>query len=92
MRREINFKLESEDGVRYQMRVKHFGGKFKFQFKEKNEEGEEAWNYDRAPTIEELNVFYEKMENWYRRKQAPYKCLQEAERLLKEEKKRSIIT
>ena len=37
MRRDLNWKTKRDDGTSYEVRVTFFGGRFKFQFREKGE-------------------------------------------------------
>ena len=79
MRRDINWTTRREDGSRYDVRVTYFSAQFKFQFREK---GADRWDYDRAPSREDLETFLDAIERRYTRKQATYKELEEAQRML----------
>jgi hypothetical protein len=79
MRRDINWKTKRDDGTSYEVRVTYFGSRFKFQFKEK---GEDRWDYDRLPGVEDLEMFLDTIQRRYQRRQATLKELEEAERLL----------
>lgn len=84
MRREIEFNMRHEDGSKYEVRVNPFGGKFKFQFKEK---AEEFWNYTRKPTLEELEKFLDVIQRRYHRRRSAHEDVVEAEKLLSEYRK-----
>jgi len=81
MRRDINWTTKRDDGSRYDVRVTWFSGRFKLQFKER---GEERWDYDRKPSQEDLETFLDAIERRYTRKQATYKELEEARRMVAE--------
>lgn len=81
MRRDIEFKMKNEDGIRYEIRVKPFGGKFKFQFKEK---GSDIWDYERKPSSEELEAFLDIIERRYQRRRSSYEDVQLAQQMLSE--------
>ncbi len=81
MRRDINWTTKREDGSRYVVRVTWFSGTFKIQFKER---GEERWDYDRKPSREDWDVFLDAIERRYTRRQATFKELEEARRMVKE--------
>ena len=79
MRRDINWITKREDGSRYDVRVTWFSGTFKLQFKEK---GADRWEYDRKPSREDWETFLYAIERRYTRKQATYKELEEAKRMV----------
>jgi hypothetical protein len=79
MRRDINWTTKRYDGSRYDVRVTWFSGQFKLQFKER---GESRWDYDRKPTREDLETFLDAIERRYQRKQATFKELEEARRMM----------
>jgi hypothetical protein len=81
MRRDINWTTRREDGSRYDVRVTWFSGSFKIQFKERNAD---RWDYDRKPSRDDWETFLDAIERRYTRKQATYKELEEARRLVKE--------
>ena len=81
MRRDINWTTKRDDGSRYDVRVNWFSGHFKFQFKER---GESRWDYDRKPTREDLETFLDAIERRYTRRQATFKELEEAQRMMAE--------
>jgi len=81
MRRDINWTTKRDDGSRYDVRVTWFSGQFKFQFKER---GESRWDYDRKPTREDLETFLDAIERRYTRRQATFKELEEAQRMMLE--------
>ncbi len=81
MRRDINWITKRDDGSRYEVRVTWFSGRFKFQFKER---GESRWDYDRKPTREDLETFLDAIERRYTRRQATFKELEEAQRMMAE--------
>ncbi|HEV3271602.1 MAG TPA: hypothetical protein VGZ93_05415 [Candidatus Methylacidiphilales bacterium] len=70
-----------EDGSSYDVRVTWFSGSYKIQFKEK---GAARWDYDRKPAAEDWEIFLDAIERRYRRRQATYKELEEARRLVAE--------
>ena len=78
MRRDINWTTKRDDGSRYDVRVTWFSGRFKFQFKEK---GATVWDYDRAPSREDLDTFLDAIDRRYHRRQATLKEFEEAQRL-----------
>ena len=79
MRRDINWTTKRDDGSRYDVRITWFSAAFKFQFKER---GETRWDYDRKPSREDLETFLDAIERRYTRKQATYKELEEARRMM----------
>jgi hypothetical protein len=79
MRRDINWATKRDDGSRYDVRVTWFSGSYKFQFKER---GAARWDYDRKPSPEDWETFLDAIERRYTRKQATYKELEEARRLV----------
>lgn len=79
MRREIEFNMRHDNGSKYEIRVSPFGGKFKFQFKEKEDE---FWNYTRKPTLDELEKFLDVIQRRYSRRRAAHEDVIEAEKLL----------
>jgi len=81
MRRDINWVTKRDDGSRYDVRVTWFSGSYKFQFKEK---GATRWDYDRKPSPGDWETFLDAIERRYTRKQATYKELEEARRLVAE--------
>ena len=81
MRRDINWTTRRDDGSRYDVRVTWFSGTFKLQFKEK---GALRWDYDRKPTREDWETFLDAIERRYQRKQATWKELEEARRMVGE--------
>lgn len=81
MRRDIEFNMRREDGIKYEIRVNPFGGKFKFQFKEREAE---QWDYDRKPNKEELEMFLDIIKRRYQRRRSAHEDVVEAERLLGE--------
>ena len=81
MRRDINWVTKRDDGTRYDIRVTWFSGTFKLQFKDR---GEERWDYDRKPSREDWETFLDAIERRYQRKQATFKELEEARRMVAE--------
>jgi hypothetical protein len=81
MRRDINWITKRDDGSRYHVRVTWFSGTFKIQFKEKDAL---RWDYDRQPSPEDWAAFLDSIERRYARKQATYKELEEALRMVAE--------
>jgi hypothetical protein len=81
MRRDINWVAKRDDGTRYDVRVTWFSGTFKLQFKDR---GEERWDYDRKPSREDWDTFLDAIERRYQRKQATFKELEEARRMVAE--------
>ena len=81
MRRDINWTTKRDDGSRYDVRVNWFSGTFKLQFKER---GAEKWEYDRKPNAVDSATFLDAIERRYTRRQATYKELEEARRMVKE--------
>jgi hypothetical protein len=79
MRRDINWYQESPDGTGYEVRVTFFSGKFKFQFKDDHSE---QWDYDRAPTLTDIERLAEVIERYYPRGRATHKELLVARGLL----------
>ena len=83
MRRDINWVTKRDDGSRYDVRVTWFSGTFKIQFKER---GEDRWDYDRKPSLEDWATFLDAIERRYQRRQATLKELEEARRMVAEAK------
>jgi hypothetical protein len=81
MRRDINWVTKRDDGSRYDVRVTWFSGSFKFQFMEKDAA---RWDYERKPAPEDWDTFLDAIERRYTRRQATYKELEEARRLVAE--------
>ena len=81
MRRDINWTTKRDDGSRYDVRVTWFSGKFKLQFKER---GAEKWEYDRQPNAEDWATFLDAIERRYTRRQATYKELEQARKMVKD--------
>jgi len=81
MRREIHWKTKREDGTFYDVRVSYFGSKYKFQFQES---ASEVWNYERAPSRDDLRMLLDIVQRRFHRRQAGPKELKEAQRLLRE--------
>lgn len=79
MRRDINWVTKRDDGSRYDVRVTWFSGKFKFQFKEK---GSDRWDYDRQPSREDMETFFDAIDRRYHRRQATLKEFEEAQRMM----------
>lgn len=80
MRRDINWTTKREDGSRYDVRVTWFSGRFKLQFREKGG----LWEYDRPPTREDLETFFDAISRRYHRRQATLKEFEQAQRMLDE--------
>ncbi len=81
MRRDINWTTKRDDGSRYDVRVTWFSGKFKLQFKER---GADRWEYDRTPNAEDWATFLDAIERRYTRRQATFKELEQARKMVKE--------
>jgi hypothetical protein len=81
MRRDIEFNMRRDDGLKYEIRVNPFGGKFKFQFKERDAE---LWDYDRKPNRVELEMFLDIIKRRYHRRRSAHEDVVEAEKLLHE--------
>jgi hypothetical protein len=79
MRRDINWKTKRDDGTSYEVRVTWFSGTFKLQFKEK---GADRWDYDRKPSREDMETFYDAIYRRYQRRECTQKELDEAQRML----------
>lgn len=79
MRRDINWKTKRDDGTFYQVRVTWFSGRFKLQFRE-GSRGD--WEYDRIPSREDLETFYDAIERRYQRREATVRELEEARKML----------
>jgi hypothetical protein len=79
MRRDINWKTKRDDGTFYQVRVTWFSGRFKLQFRE-GRRGD--WEYDRIPSREDLETFYDAIERRYQRREATVRELEEARKML----------
>ncbi|MCS7063560.1 MAG: hypothetical protein NZM04_05880 [Methylacidiphilales bacterium] len=78
MRRDINWHQTTTSGT-YAVRVTFFGGKFKFQFKD---EGSDRWDYDREPSLEDIEQLVETLERYYPRGRCTHKELLIARGLL----------
>ncbi len=81
MRRDINWKTKRDDGTSYEVRVTWFSGSFKLQFKEK---GAQRWDYDRKPSREDLETFFDAIARRYQRREATLKEMEVAQRMLDE--------
>ncbi|MCE0482722.1 MAG: hypothetical protein LV479_00625 [Methylacidiphilales bacterium] len=81
MRRDINWTTKRDDDSRYDVRVTWFSGRYKIQFRER---GADRWDYDRKPTRQDWETFLDAIERRYQRKQATWKELEEARRLVAE--------
>jgi hypothetical protein len=79
MRRDINWKTKRDDGTSYQVRVTWFSGRFKLQFREGRRGN---WEYDRIPSREDLETFYDAIERRYQRREATVRELEEARKML----------
>lgn len=79
MRRDINWKTKREDGTWYEVRVTPFGGKFRFQFREK---GASAWDYQRRPSREDVEQLVDVVARRHQRQLAKDSELAEAKQLL----------
>ena len=77
MQRQIRWKDKTEDGLKREVRVTLFARKFKWQFKYK---GEERWDYDTPPTLDDWNALVDKIEARYNRKRCSYKDLELAQK------------
>ncbi len=81
MRRDINWKTKRDDGTSYEVRVTWFSNKFKLQFREN---GTDFWDYDKKPTLEDLENLVDNIQRRYQRRGATLKELEEAQRMLSE--------
>ena len=79
MRRDINWWTKRDDGTKYEVRVTWFSNAFKFQFKEK---GAAKWDYDRKPSREDVETFFDAIERRYHRKTATLKEFEEAQKIM----------
>jgi hypothetical protein len=80
MRREIQWYEEGSDGqAGYEVRVRFFGKKFRFQFRE---DGSTKWDYDREPQLADVERLVEVIERYYPRGRATHKELMIARGLL----------
>ncbi len=79
MRRDINWTTKRDDGSKYDVRVTWFSGRFKLQFKERSAA---RWDYDRVPSREDLETFFDAIQRRYQRREATLKELEEAQRML----------
>ena len=81
MKRNIEWKDKTEDGVRRDVRVLFPGkGQVKWQFKRADEE---RWDYDTPPSSEDWTTLQEKVRNLYQRNRCARRDL-EAINALKE--------
>ncbi|MDR1146534.1 MAG: hypothetical protein LBK71_10425 [Verrucomicrobiales bacterium] len=81
MRRDIEFVMQREDHSKYDVRVSPFGGKFKFQFKER---GAMCWDYDRQPERADLEELLAIIKRRYVRRRSSIKDVAAAEKLLRD--------
>lgn len=81
MRREIHWTTDREDGTSFEVRVSFFGKKYKFQYKE---DADVKWDYDRDPTLEDLEKLLDIVQKRYQRRQAGENELAEAKRLVRD--------
>lgn len=72
MRREIEWKDKTEDGIKRTVRVTVAQSRVKWQFQLKGED----WDYDTPPSVDDWEMLLEKMEGRYARKRAPLKDLE----------------
>ena len=79
MRRDINWKTKRDDGTSYEVRVTWFSGSFRLQFKEK---GAKIWEYDRKPSREDLETFFDAIQRRYQRREATLKEIEVAQKML----------
>ncbi|MFZ4597982.1 MAG: hypothetical protein ACOYNN_04990 [Terrimicrobiaceae bacterium] len=79
MRRDINWKMKREDGDFYEVRAVWFGAEFKLQFQEKNSV---EWDYQRKPSLEDLEALADAIERRYQRKRATLEVRQAAQKML----------
>ena len=81
MRRQLCWEERQEDGAKRELRVTVLRSSVKWQFKLTNEE---HWNYNRPPSLADWNTLLEKVEARYKRRSAPYSCLELVRRLRNE--------
>ncbi|MDR1305713.1 MAG: hypothetical protein LBK76_10915 [Verrucomicrobiales bacterium] len=81
MRRDIEFVMQREDRTKYDVRVSPFGGKFKFQFKER---GAAGWDYDRQPERADLAELLAIIQRRYVRNRSSIKDVAAVEKLLRD--------
>ena len=66
MRRQINWKEKTDDGLTRKVRVSVSARRIKWQFQL---QGEERWDYDSPPTEEDWLALEERMQNRWQRGQ-----------------------
>ena len=79
MRRDINWRMRGQDAVPYDVRVTWSQGLLKFQFKDK---GAEDWDYDRKPTLEDMEALLDGIERRYQRRRATFDILTVARKMM----------
>ncbi len=67
MRQEINWRTRRPDKTIYDVRVARWAGEMKFQFKEK---GEERWDSEKKPELQDWEDLLDALERRYARKQS----------------------
>jgi hypothetical protein len=74
MKRDIEWKDKTEDGVKRTVRIKFPGnGIIKWQFKRADEE---RWNYDLPPSAEDWQELVDKVELMYNRNRCAHRDLE----------------
>jgi len=79
MRRDINWTMKRGGGDFYDVRAVWFSGEFKLQFQEKDSV---EWDYQRKPSLEDLESLLDAIERRYQRKRATLEVLKAAQKML----------
>ncbi len=86
MKRNIEWKEKTEDGVKRIVRVLFPGkGQVKWQFKRADEE---RWDYDTPPSSEDWKTLQEKVENLYQRNRCARRDLEAIQNLSRQSRQR----
>ena len=82
MKRDIEWKERSDDGVKLTVRVKFPGqGQVKWQFRRSDEE---RWDYDSPATPDQWETLEKKVDQLYHRRRAAFRDLEAVKKLREE--------
>lgn len=80
MNRDIEWQERLEDGRKRKVRINFFAGVIKWQFKI----GNEKWDYNQRPSIEDWETLLEKVKARYQYRNVAWKDVELTEKMLKE--------
>lgn len=80
-RKEINWVMKSPEGIKYDVCVSRWAGKFRFQYRAK---GQDRWDYDRTPTRDDWETLLDALERRYSRKLATEEEIEQVKKTLRE--------